>query len=222
MALVPVRLLGCVLGNGAFLSRTGKMLFSRFLGATDQPQQRHVGGLAGIMGAVLGGGGQSQKATGPLAGLLGGGGNQSGASGLLGSLMGASSNDDKISQEQQHAAANDQAALMIRAMVNAAKSSARFDRAEQDRIISILGDDISEAEINFLRAEFCAPFNVADFARSVPNGLRQQIYAVSITSVELESEDEAQYLKSLAQALGIDPVVGNQIHEQLGLVKIFS
>ena len=125
-------------------------------------------------------------------------------------------------QQAELQQANDQAVLMIRAMVNAAKSDGRVDEAEQQNIISKLGSDVSEAEINFLKQEFAAPLDVAGFARSVPSGLEQQIYALSLTSIDLDTQNEAQYLGQLAQGLNIDANVCNQIHDQVGAPKIFG
>ena len=107
-------------------------------------------------------------------------------------------------------------------MINAAKSDGRIDQQEQENIISKLGDDISQSEIDFLKKEFAAPLDVASFARSVPNGLEVQVYAFSLTSIELATQTEANYLGQLAQGLNLDPDVCNQVHDRLGAPKIFG
>ena len=99
---------------------------------------------------------------------------------------------------------SEQATLLIRAMINAAKSDGRIDSTEQENIIEKLGD-ISEAEADFIRAEFAAPLDADGFAKSVPNGMEQQIYALSLTSIELDSQAEARYLHQLAEGLNIAP-----------------
>jgi uncharacterized membrane protein YebE (DUF533 family) len=136
-------------------------------------------------------------------------------------VMGGGGKPPEVPQEQR-AAANDQATILIRAMVNAAKSDGRIDQTEQDNIVSKLGEDVSEAEVNFLREEFSAPLDVAGFARSVPQGLEQQVYFLSLTSIELDTQNEAQYLGQLAQAMNLDPNVCNQIHDQVQAPRIFS
>ena len=151
------------------------------------------------------------------------GGAASGIAGLVGGMLGGGGQEaapEPAPAELQ--AANDQAVLMIRAMVNAAKSDGRVDETEQQNIISKLGSDVSEAEINFLKQEFAAPLDAAGFARSVPSGLEQQIYALSLTSIDLDTQNEAQYLGQLAQGLNIDANTCNQIHDQLGAPKIFG
>jgi uncharacterized membrane protein YebE (DUF533 family) len=227
-----VKLLGSLMGNKSLASGLGGKLLGSLLGGGQQqaPQQSAGGGLAGLLGGVLGGGGGASQGGGAMSGLLGmlggGGGAGGGAlSGLLGSVMGGGSDAPAAAPAPapaQQAAANDQAVLMIRAMVNAAKSDGRIDQTEQENIISKLGSDVSEAEVNFLKQEFAAPLDVESFARSVPKGLEQQIYAMSLTSIELDTQNEAQYLGKLAQGLNIDPNLCNQIHDHVGAPKIFG
>ncbi len=234
-----VKLLGSLMGNKSLASGLGSKLLGSLLGGgkQEQPQaQQSGGGLAGLLGGVLGGGGGGGASQGGggamsgLLGLLGGGGSASGGggglSGLLGSVMGGGGGAPAAAPAQapaqQQADANDQAVLMIRAMVNAAKSDGRIDQTEQENIVSKLGSDVSEAEVKFLKQEFAAPLDVASFARSVPKGLEQQIYAMSLTSIELDTQNEAQYLGQLAQGLNIDPNLCNQIHDHIGAPKIFG
>ena len=221
-----LKLLGSLMGNKSLSSGLGSQLLGGLLGGGSQQQSgSQSSGLAGILSGL--GGGQQQGGSalsGLLGSVLGGGSGGAGAiSGLLGSMLGGGSKEQAVQvAPEQQAAANDEAILMIRAMVNAAKSDGRIDQTEQDSIISKLGDDVSQAEADFLRKEFAAPLDVADFAKSIPRGLEQQIYALSLTSIELDTQNEAQYLGQLAQGLQIDPNLCNQIHEQLGAPKIFG
>ena len=229
-----IKLLGSLMGNQSLASGLGSQLLGGLLGGGQQQQQAPASsGLAGILGGMLGGGGQQQQSAGSgilgsvLGSVMGGGGAggaASGIAGLVGGMLGGGGDAQEAPAPQQAELqqANDQAVLMIRAMVNAAKSDGRVDEAEQQNIISKLGSDVSEAEINFLKQEFAAPLDVAGFARSVPNGLEQQIYALSLTSIDLDTQNEAQYLGQLAQGLNIDANLCNQIHDQVGAPKIFG
>lgn len=202
-----LKLLGSLMKTKSLASGLGGSLLGGLLGGKKE-QQPSGGGLGSIMGLLGGGGG-------------GGGG---AISGLLGSIMGGGGQEAAPQQTQTAAPqeSQDQAVLMIRAMVNAAKSDGRLDDAEQQNIISKLGGDLSQAETDFLKQEFQAPIDVASFAKSVPQGLEQQIYAISLTSIELDTQNEAQYLAQLGQALNLQPQALNQIHEQLGAPVIFS
>ena len=233
-----IKLLGSLMGNKSLASGLGSQLLGGLLGGGQQQQQAPAssglaGLLGGLLGGVMGGGGQQQSAGSGLLGsvlgsVMGGGGAASGAAGgiagLVGSMLGGGDDAQELAAPQQAELqqANDQAVLMIRAMVNAAKSDGRVDETEQQNIISKLGSDVSEDEINFLKQEFAAPLDVAGFARSVPSGLEQQIYALSLTSIDLDTQNEAQYLGQLAQGLNIDANLCNQIHDQVGAPKIFG
>ena len=227
-----IKLLGSLMGNKSLASGLGSQLLGGLLGGGQQQQQQAPAssGLAGILGGMLGGGGGQQQSAGSgilgsvLGSVMGGGGAASGIAGLVGGMLGGGDDAQAAPAPQQAELqqANDQAVLMIRAMVNAAKSDGRVDQSEQENIISKLGSDVSEAEINFLKQEFAAPLDVAGFARSVPNGLEQQIYALSLTSIDLDTQNEAQYLGHLAQGMNIDANLCNQIQDQVGAPKIFG
>ena len=224
-----IRLLSGLLGNQSLSSGLGGQLLGGLLGGGGGGG----GGLGGMLGSVLGGGGGQQAGGGGLGGMLGsvlggGGGAEApaaggggGLGGLLGSVLGGGGQAPEIPQEHQ-AEANDQATVLIRAMVNAAKSDGRVDQSEQDNIVSKLGAEVSEDEISFLKQEFAAPLDVAGFARSVPKGLEQQVYFLSLTSIDLDTQKEAEYLGQLAQAMGLDPNTCNELHDQVKAPRIFK
>jgi hypothetical protein len=220
-----VKLLGGLLGNKSLSSGLGGKLLGGLLGGNSGGGG---GGMANVIGSVLGGGGGRSSGGGALGGLLGGllGGGAApapssggGISDLLGAVLGGGK-EPEVPQEQR-AAANDQAIVMIRAMVNAAKSDGRIDESEQENIVSKLGAEVSESEIAFLRKEFAAPMDITGFAATVPNGLEQQVYFLSLTSIELDTQNEAQYLGELAQAMKLDPNFCNELHDKLEAPRIF-
>ena len=117
--------------------------------------------------------------------------------------------------------ANKQAELIIRAMINASKSDGSIDQTEQNNIIAKLGD-VTQEEIAFVKKEFAAPLDVEAFTRSVPSSMAEQIYTVSLMAIDLDKNTEAQYLANLAKGLNIPTHTANQIHEKLGVPKIFA
>ena len=52
--------------------------------------------------------------------------------------------------------------------------------------------------------------------------MEQQVYAVSLMAIDLDSDAEAQYLNQLAQGIGMKPEVCNEIHQQLGAPQLYS
>jgi uncharacterized membrane protein YebE (DUF533 family) len=110
---------------------------------------------------------------------------------------------------------SERALVLVRAVLNAAKSDGQLDRAEQQSILEHLGD-ASRETIQFLRDEFAKPLNVGEFARSVPIGMEQQVYTLSLIAIDLDTRREADYLTQLANALRIPKEIREQIHERLG------
>jgi len=209
-----------------------------------------AGGLGDLLGSLVGGAapthqpsssGRVPTSANDLEDLLGIGKNNNsglGGAGGLGGLLGGAlakygqhnnpnvatpSHDDYsvLPMGTDHRQAVDHATLIIRAMINAAKSDGSIDQSEQDKVIAKLGD-VTQEEIDFVKREFAAPLDVQSFARSIPQGMGEQIYAVSLMAIDLDKNSEAQYLADLAKGLGISPQLANQMHDKFGVPKIFA
>lgn len=113
------------------------------------------------------------------------------------------------------------AGLMLRAMIQAAKSDGKIDDSEREKLLGKLGD-VSTQERDFVNAELAAEIDVAGLAQQVPNGMEAQVYAMSIMGIDLDNQTEAQYLHDFATKLGIDQSSVNHIHDQLGVPRIYS
>lgn len=120
------------------------------------------------------------------------------------------------SREQEIAAA-----LMLRAMIQAAKSDGKVDEGERQKLLENLGD-VSAAERRFVEQEFAKPIDVAGLARQVPRGLEQQVYLMSVMGINLDNRQEAQYLHDLATEMDISHAEVNGIHDHLGIPRIYS
>lgn len=118
---------------------------------------------------------------------------------------------EKSPTPEQDAAAG----LMLRAMLQAAKSDGRIDEGEKNRILDALGD-ASREEMDFVNRELSSPVDVQALAKQVPKGLEKQMYAASLMGIDLDSENEAAYLSALASAMGMGPREVNAIHAKLG------
>lgn len=212
-----VKLLGSLMGSNA----TGGNVLGSLLGAAGGGSRGGggaggLGALAGLLGGGSGGGGGA-GGLGALAGLLGGGGGAGGGGGL-GSMLGALAGGQ---QPEPQPSAQDEATLLVRAMVNAAKADGQVDKSEVQNIVGRLGD-VDRAEAEFLQQELEAPLDVQGFIRSVPRDKAQQVYAFSLMGMRLDTQQEAQYLGAVAQGLNLDPNVCNQIHAKLGAPEIFK
>ena len=118
---------------------------------------------------------------------------------------------------QQDAAAG----LMLRAMLQAAKSDGRIDEGEKKKLIEALGD-ASPDETAFVNRELSSPVDVQGLVKQVPKGLEKQIYAVSVMAIDLDRQKEAEYLGELASALGLGPSEVNAMHTQFGIPALYS
>lgn len=114
---------------------------------------------------------------------------------------------------------NRKAEVLIRAMVNAAKSDGQIDKAEQDAILGQL-DDVSQTEINFLREEFARPLDVREFVWSVPLGMERQVYAVSLMAIRLDENSEVSYLRDLGYGFRMTLDECNEVHREFGAPQL--
>lgn len=116
---------------------------------------------------------------------------------------------------------DEEAEVLVRAMVNAAKADGQIDKTEQEAIIKQLGN-VSQEQIDFLRKEFAAKSDVREFAWSVPLGNEENVYAISLMSIDLDANSEATYLHELAHGLRLAPEECNAIHDRLRAPRIFA
>ncbi len=196
-----------------------------------------AGGLGGIMGA-LSQGGSGGDLGGLLGGLLGGGAAATAAHATSTTSIRGSNQDanngksfgEKLNRslaygdELEEAPTPQQefaAGLMLRAMIQAAKSDGKIDDHEREKLLGQLGD-ISQQEREFVAAEMAAPVDVRNLAGQVPQGMEPQIYAMSVMAIDLDNRAEAQYLHDLATEMGIDKRGVNHIHAQLGVPSIYG
>ena len=191
-----------------------------------------LGGLGGLLGGALGGG--SGAASGGMAGGLGGllesisgggsppanAGATAPSSGSLGDLLNGALQGKSIPEPEP--AQEDQARILIRAMVNAAKSDGNIDETEQQKIVSNLGDEVSDEERQFVISEMSAPLDVDGFIKSVPAGAGPQVYMMSLLGIDLDSREEAQYLDTLRKGVGMSEQDANTIHQKLGVPTLYS
>lgn len=125
---------------------------------------------------------------------------------MLGALTGAS---------PLGSLAEDNARLMIRAMIQAAKSDGTIDEEERATILSHLSDATPE-ELAFVEAELDAPLDIAALVAETGEAARAQVYSASLMVIAVDSDTEKTYLKTLAGALGLDAATVAAIHQAAG------
>ncbi|WP_298933389.1 DUF533 domain-containing protein [uncultured Ruegeria sp.] len=216
-----------------------------FAAAKGLDKYKQMGGMAGLQDMMKGSdGGFGMDQLGKMAeqfgmpggasglqdmmGKMGMGGGAAGAAGLgglLNAMQGAARTGSQQTTNMMEtvfqgtpagAAMEEQAKLMLRAMIQAAKSDGELDEQEKDTILGELGDDISDEERAFVQEQLNAPIDVMGLAADSGAPLKTQIYATSLAAIRLDNEREASYLHQLSTALGLSDEERDQIHTYMG------
>lgn len=196
----------------------GGLLESLTQANAPQQQQKQSGGLNDILGQLGGAGGGLGGLLGGLAKQLQDG--QSQPDGSFGDVLNSQFDTNPAREMKASAGQEAVAALMIRAMVQAAKADGKLDEGERQKLLSRLGD-ASREEQAFVQNELNSPVDVDALAQQTPRGLEQQIYTMSVMGIDLDTQAEAQYLHQLATALGLPKGQINAIHAKLGVPAIY-
>ncbi len=182
------------------------------------------------LGSLMGGGkGGADGDKGGLLSQLGGGG--AGLAGVLAALGGATASAqgkgasailDAVDTKDSAPQAEEAAALMLRAMIQAAKADGGIDEAEKAKILETLGDDADAGDIAFVNAQLAAPIDVKGLAADTPEAQRMQVYSASLMTIRVDTDAEARYLDALAKEMGLQETVVNMLHMQMGLQPLYA
>lgn len=180
-----------------------------------------AGGLGALVGSIFGGGSSSVK------GAMGGG-----VMAVLASLAysalqksGAASDQPPVSLLEnptnvQKEEIDNEANLIIRAMLNAAKADGEVDGEEMQRIIGKVQEDgIDENEAKNLQEEMQKPFDLVGLVARVGDNkqLAAQIYIASLLAIEVDTAIERQYMSDLATGMDLSADTVAQIKMTMGL-----
>lgn len=205
------------------------------------------GGLGGLLGSVLGdasravGGNQNLALSGlgALAGALLGGGSKSAKGAIGGGLMailgtmayqalkGTANAEESVPLGVREAQTADEQAqleqkaeLILKAMINAAKSDGQVDAREMERIVGKLREVGADEEIQqFVSAELAKPMEteaIVAAAKDQPQ-LAAELYAASLLSIEVDTPAEKAYIDGLAAQMGIAPEATDRIQSFVGM-----
>jgi uncharacterized membrane protein YebE (DUF533 family) len=232
-------------GPGGLLGGILDVVQGGLSNAAQSPGQ--AGGLGALVGSLLGGGkgamqggmlavlasvamkalsGAGQDAEGHTAGQAGGFGRFPGALGaaLPGNHGPWSGGDAPIGMRApqnpaEQEALESTAQLVLKGMINAAKSDGQISPDEMQRIVGKLQESGADQGMQqWVLQQMEQPLNVQAFASEIPNQeVAAQVYAASLLAVEVDTDAERQYLKQFAQLTGLHPLVVGQIHQTLGV-----
>ena len=183
---------------------------------------------SGLDLSALTGGAAGGAKGGVLSGTSDGGGG-AGMAGVLAAMGGAATTGGKnvsglLDQFTQTAppGAEDSAAHLLRAMIQAAKADGAIDPAEQEKILETVGEDADPADMAFVKDQLAAPMDIDGLAAGTPEGQQMQVYSMSLMSIRVDTAAEAQYLDTLAKGLGLNQQTVNALHLQMGVQPLYS
>lgn len=113
------------------------------------------------------------------------------------------------------------AVLMIRAMIAAANADGVIDETERNRILKKLeAVDLSDEEHAFIVKELLSPADLDQIAVQVDSmQTAQNVYTVSLLAIDIDTDAERTYMRTLADRLGLDDSILDKIHGELGIER---
>ena len=213
-------------GGGGMLDQIMGAVKGGLSSAAENPAA--AGGIGAVIGSLLGGGGDSVKGAlggGALAMLAGvamkalmNGGQAEGASPFSGGSMPLGLKQPETQDEQQ--ALEHTAALILKAMINAAKSDGEISADEAQRILGKLKEaGMDESAQQWVMDEMRRPIDLDSLVREIPNQqVAAQVYAASLFAIEVDSQGEQRYLADLAARTGLNQRVTQELHRAVGVM----
>jgi uncharacterized membrane protein YebE (DUF533 family) len=128
------------------------------------------------------------------------------------SIASENADADKSSQE---------AVLLIRAMIAAANADGVIDEKERNRILNKLETvDLSDQEHSFIVKELLSPVEMKEIVSQVKSlKMAKKVYAVSLLAIEVDTDAEQAYMKTLARQLSLNESDLNDIYRKLKIEK---
>lgn len=216
---------GILEGSGGTGSGFDRML-GGLLGGRSGAQGK-VGGLGGLLNQLGDLHGTRRSNGGLLAGLAGGGALAAAttaqthpATASFGEVLNSQFDETDTPPIPPSADQEEIAALLLAAMIQAAKADGQIDAQERARLLERL-DGTQGIEREFIDAQLAAPVDLDALVARTPPGLGPQVYTVSLLAIDLDSRAEAEYLDRLALAYGMEAQQVNRIHDDLGLPSLY-
>ena len=113
-------------------------------------------------------------------------------------------------------AQEENAKLMLRAMIQAAKADGEITPEERKTIMNQLGD-APEEERAFVEEEMMKLSDPLELGRQTQESMKVQVYAASLMAVRTDTAAQSTHLRQLAQALGLSDEVRDRVHAGMGL-----
>ena len=183
------------------------------------------GGIGDMLGGLLGGSKNNTSSTstsqsGGIGDLLSGltGSKSSNSNNGLGGLLAAALSGNEVAETTP--TQEEQAKILLKAMINAAKADGQIDKEEQAKIVEHIGE-VSQEELEFVKSEMASPLDLEGVIESA-KGIEGEVYLSSLMTITLDTKEEAVYLDKLAKGLELSEDAVDAFHEKLGVAKLYS
>lgn len=186
-------------GSGGLGDMLGGLMGGKNNTASNQQQG---GGLGDLIGSLAGGGSTSKQSS----------SNNNGLGDLLSAALAGNQVETTPSQEEQ-------AEIILKAMINAAKADGSIDAQEQKKIVEHVGE-VTQEEYAFVKNEMESPLDI-DGVIARAKGIEKEVYMMSLLTINLDSQIEAQYMDKLGKGLGISEEMANEIHQRVGAPLLY-
>jgi hypothetical protein len=195
------------LGMGAMTDQMGKMAEKMGVPGGANTMKDMMSGFGG-----MGGGANDAFTAMGLGGLMSAMGGAAAAGGQqMDDMLGGIFANTPVS-----VAAESNAKLMIRAMIQAAKADGEIDADEQAKILEQL-KDADASEVAFVKEQLSAPLDPMALASETGEAMKAQVYSMSLMAVKVDSAAEVAYLRQLAAGLGLSDAARDQVHAAMGV-----
>ena len=201
MGMVVAKVTKGMMGGGSSGGGIGDMLGGLLGGSKNDSSSASQGGGIGDLLSSLTGGSKSASSDNGLGGLL--------ASALAGKEV-----------ETTTPTQEEQAKVLLKAMINAAKADGQIDKEEQAKIVERIGE-VSQEELEFVKSEMSAPLDIDGIIESA-KGIEGEVYLSSLMTIKLDTKEEVVYLDKLAKGLKLSEEAVDAFHEKLGVPKLYS
>jgi uncharacterized membrane protein YebE (DUF533 family) len=116
----------------------------------------------------------------------------------------------------------EEAMLLIRAMISAAKADGAVDADEMQRVLGRLeAAGVSDEERGWVMSEMARPLDVTPLVQQATDPrLALEVYAASIMAIDVDTDAERRYLADLRTQLRIAPETAAKLHETIGVPAI--
>ena len=207
-------------------------LLGSLMGAGQSVKQRvggdnlAAGGIGALLGALMGGSNSTTMNSlgGSMMGLLGMMAYKA-LKGTMSGSAGAVANASPQEYAQQHVREyaqpspqqqNNDAEIILLAMIDAAKSDGQVDPAELSKIMNTMkSSGIGQEGMNYVIQKLQGPMETERIVAAVQGRLElaAQVYSASLMAIEVDTDAERRYLDKLAKAMGLSPAVVQNIEQ---------